>query len=75
MGDPSGKQRQKYEDVIYINGSIYAYDLDFYLESKSTGIEKTFFYKMSEKYGLDIDTEWDLLLAEYLLSQKVGAIV
>jgi CMP-N,N'-diacetyllegionaminic acid synthase len=70
MGDPSGKQRQRYEDAIYINGSIYGYQLDFYLNSKYMAIEKTYFYKMSQKYGLDIDTEEDVFLAEYLLSQE-----
>ena len=64
-------RRQDMPVVYSMNASIYFYDRSYLFSSKrkSPFSDKTCIYKMNEISGLDIDTELDFQITEFLMSQ------
>ena len=54
-----------------MNASIYFYDRSYLLSSKlkSPFTDKTCIYKMEEIAGIDIDSELDFQITEYLMGK------
>ncbi|WP_330927288.1 acylneuraminate cytidylyltransferase family protein [Candidatus Sororendozoicomonas aggregata] len=63
------KPRQSLEESFYVNGAIYIANSSLFLESKDFYQGQTEFYIMPEKDSIDIDSEYDFMLAEFLFSR------
>lgn len=71
-----GTPRQELPPVYVLNGALYIVRRDVLLERRSLYGEKTLAYVMPAERSLDIDTTWDLYLADLILSaRKVTAKV
>ena len=70
--DKEVHRRQDYkENFCYINGAIYLFKTDFLLSRKKIFSEnETILYYMPAKYGIDIDTHFDLVLADCLMKNQ-----
>ncbi len=71
--DESGaSRRQDYRsDFYYINGAIYITQVEFLMRSGKILDENSIcFYPMARENSMDIDDEFDLLLAKALLSKS-----
>ncbi len=62
--------RQKLSDIYYENGALYLIKTKVLLEQKTLFPQNTIPYIMSEENSLDIDTEWDMILADLILTRK-----
>ncbi|MAZ79867.1 MAG: acylneuraminate cytidylyltransferase [Gammaproteobacteria bacterium] len=58
--------RQKLPDSYYPNGAIYIFNKYSFLKEESIPKKNILPYNMSQKYSIDIDTEIDLKIAEFL---------
>lgn len=65
----AGKRRQDREPEYVINGAVYVTDVAKFMETEDTITGKTGIYEMSERESVDIDTPFDLWLAEQILSE------
>tara|TARA_B100001063_G_C16748212_1_gene548765 strand:- start:890 stop:1537 length:648 start_codon:yes stop_codon:yes gene_type:complete len=54
------KEKKINGKYYFINGAIYISKIDKFKKNRSFFSKKTGFYKMTEKYSLDIDTQRDL---------------
>ncbi|MCI0481776.1 MAG: acylneuraminate cytidylyltransferase family protein, partial [Candidatus Dadabacteria bacterium] len=61
---------QKLPQAYRLNGAIYLAKRDLLLETKTWYSEKTYAYIMPEEHSLDIDTPWDLYLANLILRDR-----
>ena len=61
--------RQKLTDLYSLNGAMYLSNRKFILKNKSLISKDTIGYIMAEKYSIDIDTDLDWELAEYLMKK------
>jgi len=61
------RRRQDFRDVYAINGSIYVAKTRVFLEEKSFETKRTVPYVMERVYSIDIDTELDFKMAEFLM--------
>jgi N-acylneuraminate cytidylyltransferase/CMP-N,N'-diacetyllegionaminic acid synthase len=61
------KNRQELPVTYRINGSIYVGKWDIFYEKKDYYAQNTYAYIMPEERSVDIDTEYDFNLAEFLL--------
>ena len=59
--------RQQYQNIYTLNGSLYLSTKDSLCTNKSFVTPKTIGYVMSDKYSLDIDTQLDWDLAEFIM--------
>lgn len=59
--------RQKYDDLYTLNGSLYLSTKEAILSNKSFFSNSTIGYEMSEEYSLDIDSQIDWDIAEYIM--------
>jgi CMP-N-acetylneuraminic acid synthetase len=74
------KRAKKYKKNIYrrqdapqtydFNASIYIWNRKSLINFKSFFTKKTVFYEMPEKRSIDIDSELDFRLVEFLLKKK-----
>jgi CMP-N-acetylneuraminic acid synthetase len=64
-GDRSRRQEKQPEFVE--NGAIYITDVETYLQTENFMCGKTELYEMSERSSVDIDTPFDLWLAEQIM--------
>lgn len=62
-------RRQEFSNVYRMNGAIYLISIERFLEIKQFETESTMPYIMKRMESIDIDTEDDLKLAEYYLTQ------
>lgn len=62
-----GERRQEFATFYYRNGAVYAVRVDFLLHSKKLMEEKSLGYIMPEERSVNIDCEYDFLLAEKLM--------
>lgn len=63
-------RRQDLPPVFALNGAIYLGRTDVLLSRRTWYTERTYAYIMPAERSLDIDTAWDLALAEWALSRK-----
>jgi CMP-N,N'-diacetyllegionaminic acid synthase len=68
---PALRRQDYYEKYFFINGSIYAFNVDSFLrEKRFIKLGETKFYEMPIERSIDIDTEADLAIAECLYDFK-----
>ena len=65
------KPRQQYSKNYIFNGSLYLSKKDSIIKNKSLITPKTVGYIMPERYSIDIDTQFDWEIAEYLMSKML----
>ena len=63
-------QRQGLEPLVILNGAIYLVDTAHLLAARSFYAESTMAYVMPAERSLDIDTEWDVRMADALLGSS-----
>ncbi len=63
--------RQAYPDKYVLNGSLYLSTKEFILRSKSFITSNTIGYIMPEEYSIDIDTQLDWDIAEFLMAKML----
>ena len=63
----ANKNRQELPDFYRLNGAVYVAYVDYISEHRSFFGDKTFAYVMPQERSVDIDTETDLKLADFLL--------
>ncbi len=64
-------QPQDLPQVYALNGAIYLVDPGVYREKRTFFSGRTYAYIMPQERSLDIDTPWDLHLAELILRDRV----
>lgn len=62
-------RRQDVPLVYELNGSIYVWDRNYFVEQKKPLNEKTEIYVMPEERSIDIDTELDFKIANFLMEE------
>ena len=67
---PPVNRRQDLPPVLAINGAIYLARCTVLLERETWYTEKTYAYVMPPERSLDIDTPWDLYLADLALKER-----
>ena len=63
-------RRQALPPVYVVNGAIYLVRRDVLLEKQTFYTERTYAYVMPPERSLDIDTPWDLYLADLILRDR-----
>ena len=63
--------RQKLPSIYFENGALYLIKTKVFLKKKTLFPKNTIPYVMSERNSFDIDTEWDIELADLILNQKI----
>ena len=63
-------QRQKLPPCYRLNGALYYAQTAYYKEHKTFLTEDTLGYMMNRRHSLDIDTEEDLVMAEWILANR-----
>lgn len=66
-------RRQALPDVYMVNGAIYVVRRETLINQHTFYTENTYAYVMPQERSLDIDTPWDLYLAELILRDRVGS--
>lgn len=66
----AAKRRQDRDPEYVTNGSIYITNVDQFLQAGETIAGKTGLYEMNEMNSIDIDTPFDLYLAEKIFRKK-----
>lgn len=67
----NNKRSQDLGEYYRLNGAIYIYDVQALLNSGAILYrDDTYAYKMSNKYSVDIDNEFDFELAEYIIKMR-----
>ena len=56
--------------VFTLNGAIYLIRRDTFVERKTFFVEDTYAYIMPPERSIDIDTSWDMHLAELIFKDK-----
>jgi N-acylneuraminate cytidylyltransferase/CMP-N,N'-diacetyllegionaminic acid synthase len=64
----AGKRRQDRDPEYVINGAIYVTDVEQFLQTEETITGTTKMYEMTERVSVDIDTPFDLYLAEQIIT-------
>ncbi|EIJ42663.1 CMP-N-acetylneuraminic acid synthetase [Beggiatoa alba B18LD] len=64
-------RRQDLPAMLTLNGAVYVAKVSAFLETRRLLTPQTIAYVMPKVRSLDIDTEADFLLAEYLLRQTI----
>lgn len=65
----AGKRRQDRDPEYVINGAIYVTDVKQFFQTEETITGTTKMYEMTERESVDIDTPFDLWLAEQILTK------
>jgi len=68
--DRSPERRQDLPEVYVLNGAIYLARYDVLVEQKTFYTDNTFSLVMPIERSLDIDTPWDLRLADLILKDR-----
>lgn len=64
------KRRQTVKNVYDLNAAIYIWRRKYLLNSKSVFLDKTIFFEMSNIKSIDIDSELDFKLVEFLIKNR-----
>lgn len=65
------KPRQMMDTYYRINGAIYIANVNYYQKYGNLYREKCYAYIMEREKSIDIDSEFDFLLAEFLLKENI----
>ncbi len=69
--DKKYTRRQDLPSAYALNGALYLSRRDVLIEKQTFYTEKTYAYVMSNERSIDIDTPWDLHLAELIIKDKI----
>ena len=69
--DFKGLPRQKYSELYTVNGALYLSSKKSILLNNSLFTSDTVGYIMPEKYSIDIDTQLDWEIAEFLMKRSL----
>lgn len=69
-GDPI-RRRQDARTTYTLNGALYYFEVPWFLEQKKFLDDETLGFIMPPERSIDIDTDFDWLVAEFLLSRTV----
>jgi CMP-N,N'-diacetyllegionaminic acid synthase len=69
LADDSILRRQEAQMTYALNGALYYCEVEWFLEGKTFVDAKTLGFIMPPERSIDIDTEFDWLVAEFLLSR------
>jgi len=69
--DHAYTQRQELPPVYALNGAIYLARCEVLLEQRTFYTDRTYAYIMPPERSLDIDTPWDLYLADLILKDRM----
>ena len=58
--------KQKYNNIFFINGSIYIYNSAFFLKNNSVLDDKITLFKMDKKHSIELDDKFDIKLIKSL---------
>ena len=65
-------RRQDYEDRYwFINGAIYCYSIDNFIDSGGFNWDNSIIYKMGIENSIDIDTDFEFAIAEDMMKNKI----
>ena len=70
-GDFKALPRQKYPDLYTINGALYLSSRKSIFSNRSLFSPSTLGYIMPQKYSIDIDTELDWDIAQFLMKKEL----
>jgi CMP-N-acetylneuraminic acid synthetase len=62
-------RRQDREPEFVVNGAIYIVDVTLFLETNELKSGKTVLYEMDKQRSIDVDTPFDLWMAEQIVSE------
>jgi len=62
-------RRQDMPTVVALNGAVYVAKCDWLLSSRSFLTSETLAYVMPKDFSIDIDTEFDLRMVEFILKE------
>ena len=66
------EKKEKGKECNYVDGSIYICTTNFFKRYKSIYKKnKSFFYKVSNNFNIDIDYKHELVLAKYFLKENL----
>ena len=68
--DPAHSQRQNLPPVYHVSGSIYLFKRHLILDGDTFYTDKTYAYVVPRERAVDIDTAFDLRVAELMLEQQ-----
>ena len=68
--ETKGKRRQDMQTYYRFNGAIYLSEVGFFLENHDIYREQCFAYIMNKRDSVDIDDEFDFVMAEAILALK-----
>ena len=71
MEEPSGSLRQDLDHVYHRNGAIYICNTKLLIEENKLISEKSDFYIMNKEVSINIDSEQDLAIADFLMKEKL----
>lgn len=71
VSDTSGKGRQSYNTYYRINGALYIVGAAF-IQKENNIYQNSYAYIMPAERSVDIDSELDFQLAEFLMSRRDG---
>ena len=63
-------RRQDGDKYYAVNGALYLIRRDFFLQCRSLVPPGTYAYVMPRERSLDVDTQWDLHLADLILRNR-----
>jgi CMP-N,N'-diacetyllegionaminic acid synthase len=66
------KRRQDLPNIVALNGAVYVANSDWLLENKAFVTTDTIAYTMPKLRSLDIDTELDLQIAEFIIKSSLA---
>lgn len=69
--EANNKNRQELPEIVRPNGAIYIFTRSFFSRGIGYFGERSFGYEMRQEDSIDIDTEMDLRLAEFILKKSV----
>ncbi len=75
LSKDKGDRRQELPSVYALNGAIYLARREIVIEKNSFYSDRTYSYIMPVERSLDIDTPWDLYLANLILKDKTQSFL
>ena len=69
--DMDKAQRQDLPEVFVLNGAVYIARVEWFNKVKAFVTNETIGYVMPEERSLDIDTEFDILIVDFLLKRRM----
>mgnify|MGYP001235798133 FL=1 len=71
MDEPSGSLRQDLDHVYHRNGAIYICNTKLLIEENKLISENSDFFIMNKEVSINIDSEQDLAIADFLMKEKL----